>query len=77
MTEHNTENGQNVSKNNENEQGKRRLSIMHDLYVDLLGSLVPGLLTVILGSGAVLLAFSTIHSAYLSSLHLLVVHLEI
>src|SRR5687767_10456752 len=41
----------------------RRLSVWHDLYVDLLGSLVPGLLTVILGGTAILLALWPIHTA--------------
>jgi len=40
-----------------------RLSVLHDLYVDLLGSLVPGLLTVILGGMAIFLAVSTVHVA--------------
>lgn len=40
-----------------------KLSIMYDLYVDLLGSLVPGLFTVILGGGAVILTLSTVHAA--------------
>jgi hypothetical protein len=36
------------------------------LYIELLGSLVPGLLTVILGSAAVFLALSTVHEALFS-----------
>lgn len=44
-----------------------RLSIMHDLYVDLLGSLVPGLLTVIMGGTAIALALATTHSAIFGS----------
>lgn len=53
-------------KRNGNEQGKPlfRISILNDLYVDLFGSLVPGLLTVILGSAMILLALSTIHVAF-------------
>lgn len=40
-----------------------RLSGLYDLYVDLLGSLVPGLLTVILGGAAIILTLSTVHVA--------------
>lgn len=40
-----------------------KLSVLHDLYVDLLGSLVPGLLTVILGGTAILLTLSALHMA--------------
>jgi hypothetical protein len=57
---------QNNNKNdndNKSNTAPKKLSIMHDLYVDLLGSLVPGLLTVILGSAAIFLAFSTVHAA--------------
>jgi hypothetical protein len=39
------------------------LSVWHDLYVDLLGSLVPGLLTVILGGTAVALALSSVYTS--------------
>jgi len=40
-----------------------RLSVWHDLYVDILGSLVPGLLTVILGGATVALALSSVYTA--------------
>ena len=54
--------------NKEPEQGEKdsttgRLSVFHDLYVDLLGSLVPGLLTVILGGAAIYLTLATVHVA--------------
>lgn len=41
----------------------RKLSVMHDLYLDILGSLIPGLLTVILGGTAIFLMLSTFHVA--------------
>ncbi len=39
-----------------------RLSVLYELYIDILGSLVPGLLIVILGGTTVVLALSSIHS---------------
>jgi hypothetical protein len=50
-------------RDTEREPNAGRLSIWHDLYVDHLGSLVPGLLTVILGSAALFSALSTVHVA--------------
>jgi len=44
-----------------------KLSILHDLYIELLGSLVPGLFTVIVGGTALLLALSTLHNFSLGS----------
>ncbi len=50
-------------ENKDEDKDTHRLSIWHDLYVDLLGSLVPGLLTVILGGAAVVLGLSSVHAA--------------
>ena len=43
-----------------------RLSIIHDLYIDFLGSLVPGLLFVILTGTNIILAVSSIHAFFLN-----------
>lgn len=47
----------------DNTKNPRRLSVWYELYVDLLGGLVPGLFTVILGGTAVVLALSAVHAA--------------
>ena len=47
----------------DDDKNAHRLSVWHDLYVDLLGSLVPGLLTVILGGATVALALSSVYTA--------------
>ncbi|MBV5330518.1 MAG: hypothetical protein JZU65_23290 [Chlorobium sp.] len=47
------------------EQG--RLSVVYDLYIDLLGTLVPGLMTVILGVGLIFYALSTIDAVLFSN----------
>ncbi len=39
-----------------------RFSILYDLYIDLLGSLVPGLFSVIIGGTIIFLAFVSIYS---------------
>lgn len=43
------------------EQPKIKISILSELYIDLLGSLVPGLFTVILGTGMVLLTVCIVY----------------
>jgi hypothetical protein len=58
MAKSSDKNGQDISA-----LGSGRLSGLYDLYIDLLGSLVPGLLTVILGSMAIYLALSAWHFA--------------
>jgi hypothetical protein len=40
-----------------------KASLLNDLYIDLLGSLVPGLFTVILGGAVVFLTLSIIYTA--------------
>lgn len=52
-------------KTNKADDTGHKLSILNDIYVDLLGSLVPGLFTVILGGTAIFLAMSTVHVALL------------
>jgi len=48
-------------KQTSDERPKTKLSILSELYIDLLGSLVPGLFTVILGTVIILLTVNTIY----------------
>jgi len=48
--------------NNQNEeQPQIKISIFNELYIDILGSLVPGLFTVILGAGILILTASALY----------------
>ncbi|MBF0518819.1 MAG: hypothetical protein HQK92_03765 [Nitrospirae bacterium] len=44
----------------DNEKTKSKLSLLHELYVELLGSLIPGLFTVILGGTSIYLVLKTL-----------------